>query len=240
MDYSQESYRIRCEWGERGVEVLGPICDAIVIVDILSFSTCVDVALWQGAEVYPCLWKDTRGEEFAQSIGGVLAGKRETDKFSLSPASLLQLPEKTRLVLPSPNGSTLTTLAAEQTDLVFTSCLRNAEAVARQLQDHGGTIGVIPAGERWPDGSLRPALEDWIGAGALLSHLKGDRSPEAEAAAQSFEAARSDIHTIILNSSSGRELSERGFAKDVQIAAELNVSDNVPMLSEGRYTKTGL
>ncbi|MCB0713666.1 MAG: 2-phosphosulfolactate phosphatase [Ignavibacteriae bacterium] len=237
MDYTQESYRVRCEWGEGGVKILAPMCDVIVIVDVLSFSTCVDVALSREAEVYPYAWKDERGRMYAEEIGGVLAEKRGTSHFSLSPFSLQTLPAKTKLVLPSPNGSTLTTIAAEQVDLVITSCLRNAEAVGQMLSTHSGTIGVIPAGERWPDGSLRPALEDWLGAGAVLAALSGDLSPEAEVAANLFESTRSNLEETLLNCSSGRELVDRGFREDVQIAAELNVSRNVPTLREGRYVR---
>jgi hypothetical protein len=43
----------------------------------------------------------------------------------------------------------------------FTTCVD----MAQQL---GSTFNVIPAGERWPDGSLRPALLDWLGAGGIL------------------------------------------------------------------------
>ena len=42
-------------------------------------------------------------------------------------------------------------------------------AVARWLQARGGTVAVVAAGERWPDGSLRPAAEDLWGAGAVLA-----------------------------------------------------------------------
>ncbi len=42
--YNQSNFEIRCEWGKKGVEQLAPISDAIIIVDILSFSTCIDLA----------------------------------------------------------------------------------------------------------------------------------------------------------------------------------------------------
>lgn len=35
----------------------------------------------------------------------------------------------------------------------------------------GRTVAVIPAGERWADGSLRPAIEDLLGAGAFIREL---------------------------------------------------------------------
>ncbi|WP_427168214.1 hypothetical protein ACQF4J_42955 [Streptomyces sp. C1-1] len=60
-------------------------------------------------------------------------------------------------------------------------------------QGHGTAerpLAVIAAGERWPDGSLRPALEDLLGAGAiideLVSHGAGPLSPEAAAARACF------------------------------------------------------
>ncbi|MEO1146213.1 MAG: hypothetical protein AAFY26_11535 [Cyanobacteria bacterium J06638_22] len=90
-----------------------------------------------------------------------LATKQGTGKYSLSPASLLSIPQGTRLVLPSPNGSTLS-LATGAT-LTIVGCLRNARAVASAARRYGSKITVIPAGERWSDRSLRPALEDWMG-----------------------------------------------------------------------------
>ena len=88
----------------------------------------------------------------------------------------------------------------------------------------------MPAGEKWPDGSLRPAIEDLIGAGAILTQLDGHRSPEANLAAVAFERVADHLREQILFSSSGRELAERGFGRDVELGAELNSSGSVPVL----------
>ena len=63
-------------------------------------------------------------QEFANSVGAELAQKRGGAKYSLSPKSMLGIPEGIKLVLPSPNGSILT-LATGDT-LTFAGCLRNA------------------------------------------------------------------------------------------------------------------
>jgi 2-phosphosulfolactate phosphatase len=233
--YDQYEYSIRCEWGQPGVTILAPISDVVVIVDVLSFSTAVDIAVGNGAIVYPYRWRDDTAAAYAQSVGAVLAGSNRAaiTKYSLAPTSLLAIPEGTRLVLPSPNGSTLTTLTGEVT--TFAGCLRNARAVARAAQQMGERIAVIPAGERWSDESLRPAIEDLIGAGAIIHHLPGTRSPEAALAEAAFLHFQDDLKSCLLGCSSGKELVERGFRGDVELAYELDESNCAPILAQGAY-----
>jgi 2-phosphosulfolactate phosphatase len=179
MTFDQQEFDIRCEWGEHGVAVLAPTSDAVIIVDVLSFSTSVDIAVRNGALVFPYRWRDDRAAAFAVSVNAELAESRRTSRrYSLLPASLLHIEPGTRIVLPSPNGATLT-LAAQPTP-VFAGCLRNAEAVALAARKVGPKLAIIAAGERWRDDhSLRPSFEDFIGAGAIIGCLGGRRSPEA-------------------------------------------------------------
>ena len=89
----------------------------------------------------------------------------------------------------------------------------------------------IPAGERWEDNSLRPSLEDWIGAGEIINQLSGSLSPEAQAALDVYRAAGADLSQTIRNCSSGVELVERGYETDVALASEVDVSCSVPHTS---------
>lgn len=127
---------------------------------------------------------------------------------------------------------------------VVAGCLRNARAVAARLAralDVGHSVGVIAAGERWDlDRSLRPALEDHVGAGAILSHLEamgyGDTfSPEATAAGALFRASAMSLERLLHECVGGRELSERGFAADVTVAAALDASATVPVIVNGAF-----
>lgn len=239
MAFSQTMDEVRCEWGESGIAAVAPGCEAIVIVDVLSFSTCVDVATGRGAMVYP-LADDHSAAELAARVGAHLAGRREETGYSLSPASLMAIPAGERLVLPSPNGSRLTAMAAAVAPeaLILAGCLRNARAVAAAATQAGSRVAVIAAGERWrSDWTLRPALEDWLGAGAIISHLAGRRSPEAEAAAAVFAGLRRDLASFMRACSSGRELIELGFANDVTLAAQLDCNNRAPALCDGAYVQ---
>jgi 2-phosphosulfolactate phosphatase len=234
VHFDQREYDLRCEWGLEGLLALKSTSDAVVIVDVLSFSTAVDVVLANGAWVVPYRWRDESAERFAAEMGGVLAGeRREGGEYTLSPASLRSIPPGTLLVLPSPNGSTLASSAAGVP--AFTACLRNAPAVARRAAECGSRIAVIPAGERWNDGSLRPCWEDFVGAGAVLRELPGTLSPEAEMAVAAFGRFRGEFGDALSRCGSGRELVEKGFALDVELAAEFAVSGVAPMLVDGRF-----
>lgn len=190
-------------------------------------------------------------EAFARDHDAVLAvGRLESTlpdsptALSLSPAALLTEPSVPRLVLPSPNGSTITTILDESGAQVVVGCLRNSAAVADVIAarlEHGDSVAVIAAGERWRgDDSLRPSLEDHLGAGAVLSALAGlgyrdAMSPEASASADLFEAVRPRLAQSMHECVGARELEVMGFRSDVEVAASLDVSRVVPALADGAF-----
>jgi len=226
-------YRVYCEWGPQGARKLSELCDVIIIVDVLSFSTCVDIAASRSILIFPYSGPREEAVPYAENHDAILARHRGQGGFSLSPAAFASAPYVKRIVLPSPNGSTLTLLAAEKSQ-VFCGCLRNATAVAGACAGYE-SVGVVPAGEKWPDGSLRPSLEDWLGAGAIISHLFGSWSPEARAAAAAFEAHREDLLETLLAIPSGVELIDWGYRQDVEIAAQYNASTIAPRFKSVAY-----
>ncbi|HEY6170999.1 MAG TPA: 2-phosphosulfolactate phosphatase, partial [Candidatus Kapabacteria bacterium] len=190
----------------------------------------------RGALVYPFAFKDERAASYADELHAELAHKRGESTYSLSPGSLLDIPDKTKLVLPSPNGSELSTLITSKT--IFTACLRNAKTVALQASSMSKSIGVIAAGEKWEDNSMRFAIEDLLGAGAVISCFENELSIEAKSARLVFDSNENNIKGVLLQSISGQELIDRGYRSDVMIASEVNVSAAAPILIDGAFVQS--
>ncbi len=240
--HDQSDHRLRMEWGPTGAEAVP--ADYAVVVDVLSFTTTLTVALERGIEVFPFRWRDARAAEHAVRHGATLAVGRfeamsrgDARHISLSPASLAEVEGLERLVLPSPNGSTIAFGLADSGAQVVGACLRNAGAVARWLAPKvaaGASVVVVPAGERWHDDTLRPAVEDLWGAGAVLAALvdlledPAPAGPEATMAVAAWQAVT--LPADLLACASGVELAGVGFAADVRIAAQHDVSEVVPVL----------
>ncbi len=226
---------IEFAWGAAGLRPLMASCEAFIIVDVLCFSTSVDVATARGAEVLPYPLGKQGAEVEARNRNAVLAQPRNSAGGgpSLSPASLRQLAAGTRLLLPSPNGSALSAMVSRAT--TFAGCLRNATAVAAAAQAASRRIAVVAAGEHWPGGSLRPAIEDLLGAGALIARLDGRLSADARVAQAAYEEFRSELADTLRGSRSGQELIGRGFAEDVELASQEDCSTAVPALRDGSY-----
>jgi 2-phosphosulfolactate phosphatase len=177
----------------------------------------------------------------------VLAGFREHGGPSLSPTDLLTVEAGTRLVLPSPNGSALAFAARQHgATHVLAGCMRNASATAQAARElaQGEPIAIIAAGERWhgATGPIRPAVEDLLGAGAILAALDPSAaasapscSPEAAAARAAFVAARPRLHEAIASCASGRELIERGWDDDVANCAALDVAAVAAVLDDDHF-----
>ncbi|MFB7884719.1 2-phosphosulfolactate phosphatase [Microbacterium sp. NPDC056057] len=152
------------------------------------------------------------------------------------------------------NGAAVADAAAESGAVVLLGCLRNAAAVARavlDLQHERGartSIAVIAAGElagRDPGAPLRFAVEDQLGAGAIIDAL-GDlgvdhTAPEAAAACESFRGLRGAIRHLLTAGGSGQELLLRpaqqpGDARDeVLNAAAVDAASVVPVLRDGAF-----
>ena len=182
--YDQSGYAVRFEWGEQGLATLGQGGGVFILVDVLSFCTCVEVAAARGAQVLPFQYRDNRAIDYAKEQKAILAAQeRTTEGYSLSPASLTDLPKGAKLVLPSPNGATLS-LQSAALGTTVAACLRNARAVAEFARSRPGPVNVIACGERWPDGRLRPCWEDLVGA--PCSPICRPCSPEAESAVAAF------------------------------------------------------
>nr|WP_054055550.1 2-phosphosulfolactate phosphatase [Alloactinosynnema sp. L-07] len=230
--FVQSGFDVRVEWGLDGVAALAGSCGALVIVDVLSFSTSVDIAVSRGGRVLPLRYRDARGESEARAAGAALPGD---GPWTLRPSSLVDLPAGTFLALPSPNGATLSAAAAETGVPVFAGCLRNAPAIAAAVR-HSGPVGIVAASERWGHvGALRPCVEDQLGAGAIAHALGGALSPEARVAEAAFLAFADDLHGVLRDCSSGRELDAGGNAGDVELAARHAASTTAPRLVDGVY-----
>ncbi len=240
--FNQHPHRCRFDSGRRGVRDAAARGDVVVIVDVLRFSSCVAVAVERGASVYPCAW-DADAAALAERIGGRVAtappGSRTT--FALVP-TFTEARRGETIVLRTGNGAECTLLAASAPH-VFAGALVNALAVAhavtRILDRSDLCVTVVACGERLSrptdDEPTRFAVEDYLGAGAILSTIKHDLSPEARVSAAAFERSQGDVLELLLDCASGRQLHAWGLEDDARFAAQIDVCGTVPLLQDGRY-----
>ncbi len=247
--WRQSSDSVRLDWGISGGFAIAADVQIAVVRDVLSFATAVSVAIDRGATVYPYRWahQAESARAFAFDHDAQLASPRsmsEPQNVSLSPGSIRDARELDRIVLRSPNGSTISEELGHQGAIVLTACFRNRRTVAnwlwaRRSRNDTFTVARIAAGERWPDVSLRPAVEDLWVAGALVAELVtkdwSGVAPEAMAASARFAAVANALLPALESCASGLELVAAGWHRDVAIAAELDASESVALVVDGRF-----
>lgn len=243
--HTQPGTGVRFDWGLTGAAELARACAVLVLVDVLSFTTAVEVALARGIRVHPFPWGG-QARAYADRVAAAVAVERDevtpSRPYSLSPVALARAPVVADLVLPSPNGSAISAAASATGRPVVAACLRNARTVGRWLLGQGyGTprapVGVVAAGERWPDAGLRPCVEDLLGAAAVLDVLSTPDallSVEAAVALAAYDGVP-DVAAAVRGSVSGQELQARGYAGDVELAVQRDVSSVVPLLRGGAF-----
>ncbi|MBC7808516.1 MAG: 2-phosphosulfolactate phosphatase [Akkermansiaceae bacterium] len=247
--FAQTPFRVRLDWGRRGAKSAAERGDILVVVDALCFSTAVALAVSRGATIILCKKGEATAERAALFCAELAIHRDHVPargRFSLSPGTLRAVTPGTRILLASLNGATCAQYGAAVPAL-FVGAFVNAEAVANAvsllLAKHPGTaVTVLACGERWQepdadDGNLRFAIEDFLAAGAILSHLPDTMplSPEAKAAVAAFDAAHGSLLPTLRECGSGIELIGRGFPADVDEAAALNTIAVAPVLRDGGF-----
>lgn len=177
----------------------------------------------------------------AQRLDAVCAvGKRRAPagEISLSPASVRSASlASSRVLFSSLNGARVVAAGGAAGELAVAS-LRNRSAAAQLAggwlqQSRVPRVTVVPCGEQWSSvaelAGMRPCLEDYLGAGAVVDAMSGAgfaASVEASAAAATFRAlATVDLNGLV----GGRELVAAGFADDVALASEIDATSVVPL-----------
>ncbi|WP_240150498.1 MULTISPECIES: hypothetical protein [Streptomyces] len=113
--FSQADSGVRFEWGAAGATHLAADAACLVVVDVLSFSAAVTVAVEKGTRVTPHPRPGDSAALFTEQKDARLAIERhevtQETPWSLSPAALREAPPAPRLVLPSPGGSAIAAAA---------------------------------------------------------------------------------------------------------------------------------
>lgn len=235
---AQDRFRCRLEWGRDGARRAAARRDMVVVCDTLRFSTAVVAAIARGVVIVPRSEPKGGGTGMAHHPGGGLDSAPR-----LSPGFYNGIPAGGEVDLLSPNGATCCRLASTA-PYVLVGCIVNGRAVAEaaatiaEREQYG--ISVIACGERrdaGEDGALRFAVEDYLGAGAILSYLSSPASAEARLCAAAFLETQSHLEEILWECASGWELRQKGLGEDVRYAARLNLHDVVPILHGDRIER---
>lgn len=131
-------------------------------------------------------------------------------------------------------------VAAGAAGIAVSGGLRNAAAVARWVREQQTvrgertSVALIAVGETDAGGAPRYAVEDHLGAGAVIAAL-GDLgidhcSPEAAVAGEAFRALRGATRHLLTASGTGRALAAAGHRDTVLAAAALDASSEVTVL----------
>lgn len=135
-----------------------------------------------------------------------------------------------------PTGAIQAALAENGAEIISAS-LRNRQAVAEWVLSRQGDkgerfmIAIVAAGDLWPSGQLRVAVEDLFAAGALIDALADIGidycSPEAAAASAAFTGLSNATGHLIGASAGGRDLTERALRSEVDFAIDRDSSTEV-------------
>ena len=224
-DHQKGTFTVYIDVGVGGALRAKERGDMVVVVDALRASATIIFALASGASsVHPVLNVD-------ECVGEVTAGERGGKKlpnvdYSNSPTELLNASLKgKKLILTTTNAIECLKAAGGLDNVVLVGSVVNASAVARVVRDlvkrTGRNVTLLAAGR-----NNVPVVEDIIGVSEIARRLDSYVLRGIYGLYNS-----TNLEADFLNSESGRNLVQLGYANDVIFCSKLDTYNIVPIFN---------
>lgn len=214
---------------------------AVAVIDVIRATTTITMALHQGCVGVMPVRTLSEARTVARRLGkrALLAGERDAERaagFELgnSPAEYGRERVKGKTIVLTTTNGTRAFQAVSGAQVIIACSFLNVSAAARWLADAGFDILIVCAGRH---GYF--CLEDVVGSGMLIdrvlsiSHETIELSDAAWAAHRLFVTYRGDLLGMLRGCQWGREIIHKGFGADLEICAQVDLTDIVPVMRDG-------
>jgi 2-phosphosulfolactate phosphatase len=224
--------------------VSGLAGSAVVVIDVLRATTTIVRALESGAAaVIPCLEPDdaiaVRRRLSRDRV--LLGGERDSTRingFDLDNSPASYTPDVCRgatIAFTTTNGTrAMQRVANAGARTTYCGALRNRLAVLKALEAGDETHALLVCAGNEGDVSLEDLLcAGAIAAAAVIRNPGIALSDGARAAALAFRMTGARLVDAVASGEHAHNLATKGFTGDILLAAELDVSDLVPLYRDG-------
>lgn len=206
----------------------------IVVFDVLRATTTMTAALAAGVREIRIFADIHSAAQAAAHFAAprILAGEVDClppPGFDLgnSPSAFTQELHADRTIFLSTTNGTKAVIAARTAAEILIGALVNASAVARRISQIGRSATLLCAGTRG-----QPALEDLLGAGAVIDALTNTgaaipATDTARIALRLFRASKSSLRETIADATGGQHVLAAGLSADIAFCAAF---DSIPIV----------
>jgi 2-phosphosulfolactate phosphatase len=204
--------------------------DVVIMVDALRASATITTALQTFKSVIP-VREINEAVDLASKHKTILAGEREGAKIEgfdvgNSPVDIKSF-QGDILVLTTSNGTRILEDISASTILI--GSFLNAQAVASKASELvKSRVEVVMAGV-----NREFAIEDFLCAGEIISHLQDHELDEEALAAVMASSDPKTVDNAVLGSNSALRLWDLGLKKDIEFSLKRNIYNIVPIYKDG-------
>jgi len=201
-----------------------------IVIDVLRATTSIVTAVTNGVDSLIPVMTPDEAFELREQHGHFLAGEQnglmiEGFDFGNSPLEFQKNRVEGRtLVLCTSNGTKAIVKASIAEKILIASFL-NAAAIVGHATKLGRDIVILCSGTIG-----QRTLEDTVCGGMIAAALDGELTPNALEAKETYLKYKNGISRCLKDSHHGKDLIRLGFAKDLDYAAQIDITDTVPIL----------